>query len=70
MLKDIHESQKISLKSYYVILIFVRVLVTGITVYNADNNLPFARYDAMGPNYQIIPGEPYQPRVIPISNQV
>ncbi len=56
--------------SYYVILIFVGVLVAGITVYNADNNLSFARYDAMESNYQIIPGEPYQPKIIPISNQI
>ena len=51
-------------------LIFVGVFVTGITVYNADNTLSFAKYDAMESNYQIKPGEPYQPRVIPISNQV
>ena len=70
MLKDIHVSQKISLKSYYVILIFVGTFVTGITVYNADNTPSFAKYDAMVPNYQIKPGELYQPKVIPISNQV
>ena len=70
MLKDIHVSQKISLKSYYVILIFVGTFVTGITVYNADNTSSFAKYDTMVPNYQIKPGELYQPKVIPISNQV
>ena len=70
MLKDIFVSQKISYKSYYVIFIFFGVFVTGITVYNADSTLSFARYDTMKSTYHIKLGESYQPEIMLISNQV
>lgn len=44
--------------------------MTGITVYNAGNALSFARYDTMDNTYQIKLGEPHQPQIIPIDNQV
>ena len=44
--------------------------MAGITVYNTDNTLSFARYDAMESTHQTKLGEPYQLKIIPISNQV
>ncbi|CAN5889661.1 hypothetical protein BH23THE1_BH23THE1_19590 [soil metagenome] len=35
-----------------------------------DSNLSFARYDTMESSYQIKLGEPYQPKIMLISNQV
>lgn len=70
MIKDIFVSKKVSLKLYFIIFIFIGVFVTGITVRNVDSNLSFARYDTMESSYQIKQGEPYQPKIMLISNQV
>jgi hypothetical protein len=70
MLKDIFVSKKVSFKFYYIIFFFIGVFVTGTTVSNVDNTLTFARYGTMESNYQIKLGEPYQPKIIFISNQV
>jgi hypothetical protein len=69
MLKDILVSRKISL-SYYVIFIFFGVFVTGITVFNADNILSFARQDTMDSTYQVKLGESYEPKILSINYQV
>jgi hypothetical protein len=72
MLKDILVSQKISFKHYYIIFIFIfiGVLVTGITVYNAGNTLSFANYDTMEYTSQIKLGDLYQPKIMPSNNQI
>ena len=70
MLKDILVSRKISFKSYYVIFIFFGVFVTGITVFNADNTLSFARQDTMESTYQVKLGESYEPKTLSINFQV
>ncbi|CAN5871010.1 hypothetical protein BH23THE1_BH23THE1_27580 [soil metagenome] len=70
MLKDILVSKKVSFKSYHIVFIFFGVFMTGTTVYNADNTLSFARCDAMECTYQTKLVEPYQLKVMSISNQV
>ena len=70
MLRDILVSQKISFKSCFVIYILFGVFTTGITAYNADNTLSFARYDTTESNYQVKMGGPFEPKILPISNQV
>jgi hypothetical protein len=70
MLNDILVSQKISFKFYCAIFIFFGVFATGITVYNNDSTLSFARHDTMEFTYQLKPGELYQPKIVPVSNQV
>ena len=44
--------------------------MTGITAYNADNTLSFARYDTTESTYQVKMGGPFEPKILPISNQV
>ncbi len=70
MLKDILVSRKISFMSYYVIFIFFGVFVTGITVFNADNTLSFARHYTMDSTYQVKLGESYEPKILSINYQV
>ena len=71
MLRDTIVSQKISLSlCYFSIFVFFGVFVTGITVYNDNDVLSFALYDAMESTYQIKLDESYQPQVIPIYDQI
>lgn len=70
MLKEILVSKKVSFKSCYIIFIFFGIFMAGITVYNADNALSFARCDAMECTYQTKLAEPYQLKIMSISNQV
>lgn len=72
MLKDIFISQKVSLKFCYIfVFIFFGVFVTGLTVSNDDYNaLSFAISDPMNSTSQIEFGEPYQQKVMFISNQI
>jgi hypothetical protein len=52
------------------ILILFGVFMTGITTYNSDNTLSYARYDARNSVYQIQISEHSQPKIMSISNQV
>lgn len=70
MLKDILYSQMISFKLYCGILILFGVFITGITAYNPENTLSYARYEARDSAYQIEISQHYQPKIMSMSNQV
>lgn len=63
-------SQEISFKFYYIIFIFIGIFMTGSTLYNIDNNLSFARPDAIESNYQIKLDESYPSKMVSINNQI
>ena len=71
MLRDTRVLQKISFRlCYFSIVVFFGVFVTGITIYNDDDALSFAIYDTMKSSYQIKLDDQYQPKVIPINDQI
>ena len=70
MLKDILYSQTIAFKFYCGILILFGVFMTGITAYNSENTLSYARYDTRDSAYQIEISQHYQPKIMSISIQV
>jgi hypothetical protein len=70
VLKDILYLQMISFKFYCGILILFGVFMTGITAYNSENILSYAKYETRDSAYHIEISQHYQPKIMSISNQV